>query len=537
MFCDCLACSRPDCSVCKYCLDKIKFGGPGILKQRCMQRECMTRPKRSKPSSARPKAPRENVDEIVEIVTSASHRVIQAGGPATAAVATTYTIQSNDSHAWNSNNAAAATTYTIKSNDSQARDPTMAAVATTYTIKSNDSQARDPSTAAVATTYTIKSNDSQARDPTMAAVATTYTIKSNDSPSPQEPSGACLQKSLKTSDPGDIRRDQNKMIQPAPGLKINIISGNRQWPGNSGNIRREQNKKLQMILPAKSLQNYVIGGPTISTIKNNYNLAGNPATSAVATTYTIKSNDIPSPQEPSGACLQKSLETNDPGNIRGDQNKKVEMIQTAPGLKVKYISGLRREQNYLIGGSMISNPGDIRGDQNKKLEVIEPATSVESCIIGGLKTSDSDGDMMGNQNKKVEVIQPATGLKNYNISGLGTVNPGGIRGDQSTKVEGIQPATSIQSYFNNFMSSVDKYNMNSTSKSFSSSEEMSNIPEPADASLKRSHEASDLGNIRGDQNKKVEVIKASRSYSPSKDMPCFVCKSSAQHEPTCYPLP
>ena len=33
------------------------------------------------------------------------------------------------------------------------------------------------------------------------------------------------------------------------------------------------------------------------------------------------------------------------------------------------------------------------------------------------------------------------------------------------------------------------------------------------------------------------MIRASRSYSPSQDMPCFVCKSSAQHEPTCYPLP
>ncbi|KAL9185901.1 hypothetical protein ACHAXT_003678 [Thalassiosira profunda] len=37
---ECLACTRDDCGACRYCLDMPKFGGPGSLKQACVERTC-----------------------------------------------------------------------------------------------------------------------------------------------------------------------------------------------------------------------------------------------------------------------------------------------------------------------------------------------------------------------------------------------------------------------------------------------------------------------------------------------------------------
>ena len=39
---NCSACMLSDCGVCKFCLDKRKFGGPGKLKKRCELRTCVT---------------------------------------------------------------------------------------------------------------------------------------------------------------------------------------------------------------------------------------------------------------------------------------------------------------------------------------------------------------------------------------------------------------------------------------------------------------------------------------------------------------
>lgn len=36
----CKACKRQDCGLCKFCLDKKKFGGQGRLKQCCLQKKC-----------------------------------------------------------------------------------------------------------------------------------------------------------------------------------------------------------------------------------------------------------------------------------------------------------------------------------------------------------------------------------------------------------------------------------------------------------------------------------------------------------------
>ena len=36
----CVACLRPPCGYCRYCLDSPKFGGPGHLKQSCIHRKC-----------------------------------------------------------------------------------------------------------------------------------------------------------------------------------------------------------------------------------------------------------------------------------------------------------------------------------------------------------------------------------------------------------------------------------------------------------------------------------------------------------------
>ncbi|GMH92937.1 hypothetical protein TrST_g3803 [Triparma strigata] len=37
---NCFGCLTPDCGQCIYCLDSVKFGGPGIKRQRCKQRTC-----------------------------------------------------------------------------------------------------------------------------------------------------------------------------------------------------------------------------------------------------------------------------------------------------------------------------------------------------------------------------------------------------------------------------------------------------------------------------------------------------------------
>ena len=37
---NCRGCVRGDCGECKNCLDKPKFGGRGIKKQRCLRRAC-----------------------------------------------------------------------------------------------------------------------------------------------------------------------------------------------------------------------------------------------------------------------------------------------------------------------------------------------------------------------------------------------------------------------------------------------------------------------------------------------------------------
>jgi len=37
----CKKCLSPDCGECKFCLDMIKYGGPGVLKQSCRRRACI----------------------------------------------------------------------------------------------------------------------------------------------------------------------------------------------------------------------------------------------------------------------------------------------------------------------------------------------------------------------------------------------------------------------------------------------------------------------------------------------------------------
>lgn len=37
----CLACQRSDCGECSFCLDMVKFGGPGRAKQTCVMRQCL----------------------------------------------------------------------------------------------------------------------------------------------------------------------------------------------------------------------------------------------------------------------------------------------------------------------------------------------------------------------------------------------------------------------------------------------------------------------------------------------------------------
>lgn len=38
----CEACQRSDCGECSFCLDMVKFGGPGRAKQTCMMRQCLS---------------------------------------------------------------------------------------------------------------------------------------------------------------------------------------------------------------------------------------------------------------------------------------------------------------------------------------------------------------------------------------------------------------------------------------------------------------------------------------------------------------
>ncbi|XP_036323429.1 jmjC domain-containing histone demethylation protein 1 isoform X1 [Rhagoletis pomonella] len=38
----CAACQRSDCGECSFCLDMVKFGGPGRAKQTCMMRQCLS---------------------------------------------------------------------------------------------------------------------------------------------------------------------------------------------------------------------------------------------------------------------------------------------------------------------------------------------------------------------------------------------------------------------------------------------------------------------------------------------------------------
>merc|ERR1719418_153471 len=37
----CGPCLAADCGQCRHCLDKRKFGGPGILKKKCSLRQCL----------------------------------------------------------------------------------------------------------------------------------------------------------------------------------------------------------------------------------------------------------------------------------------------------------------------------------------------------------------------------------------------------------------------------------------------------------------------------------------------------------------
>lgn len=39
---NCAACLRSDCGECSFCLDMVKFGGPGRAKQTCMMRQCLS---------------------------------------------------------------------------------------------------------------------------------------------------------------------------------------------------------------------------------------------------------------------------------------------------------------------------------------------------------------------------------------------------------------------------------------------------------------------------------------------------------------
>ncbi|KAH8258379.1 hypothetical protein KR038_010337 [Drosophila bunnanda] len=39
---NCAACQRSDCGTCPFCIDMVKFGGPGRAKQTCMMRQCLS---------------------------------------------------------------------------------------------------------------------------------------------------------------------------------------------------------------------------------------------------------------------------------------------------------------------------------------------------------------------------------------------------------------------------------------------------------------------------------------------------------------
>ena len=44
----CMTCTAEDCGKCIYCLDRPKFGGPFIKKQRCIKRRCLMKIKNNK---------------------------------------------------------------------------------------------------------------------------------------------------------------------------------------------------------------------------------------------------------------------------------------------------------------------------------------------------------------------------------------------------------------------------------------------------------------------------------------------------------
>ena len=37
----CQACVAPDCTKCEFCLDKVRYGGPGLLRKHCQLRKCL----------------------------------------------------------------------------------------------------------------------------------------------------------------------------------------------------------------------------------------------------------------------------------------------------------------------------------------------------------------------------------------------------------------------------------------------------------------------------------------------------------------
>ena len=45
---ECEGCTRDDCGECLACIDKPRFGGPGLRKQACVYRACTNRPIRKK---------------------------------------------------------------------------------------------------------------------------------------------------------------------------------------------------------------------------------------------------------------------------------------------------------------------------------------------------------------------------------------------------------------------------------------------------------------------------------------------------------
>ena len=49
--CDCTGCLADDCGECRFCIDMVKFGGPGRKKKRCIHRQCLQKNQLEKASS------------------------------------------------------------------------------------------------------------------------------------------------------------------------------------------------------------------------------------------------------------------------------------------------------------------------------------------------------------------------------------------------------------------------------------------------------------------------------------------------------